>query len=598
MKTIIKYTSVLMLLTLLFAGCEKFLDTVSYTESNTSNFPASETDAKQLVTGIYSVLNQAAYEPSAHSFIANLTMSDECFGGGGQDDYEIQAYDHLLYFEPNAQLDFWTPYYAGIVRANLAIANLDKVQDEDMRNQLMGEAYFLRSYLLFDLTQQFGEVPLVKFVPNSVDEASEYPAPGTIQEIYGTIAAGLKEAIEIMPSQPWDQCISGLRHATKWDAEALLARVYLFYTGFYSDKNGENITTLPLIDLETGEIINSVIAKDEVVRGLEDCIANSGHKLASDYRLMWPYMNSATKKDYAYAQSVEGTWLTDDKNPEEMFSICFSNIAESSRNRNKFDQYLGVRKRSKYEVNAFPFSRGYGMAPVNPAVWEQWDKDEPGDIRKMASIWNVDVEQIGGPSNYSWGNDQQMEESGLWQKKYQAYGALVNGKFFYEFSSVAEYGGAGSDLGRGHSLQNVQILRFADVLLMHSELTDGKTIYNGKSGMNAVRARVGLPDKAYSVEAIRMERQHELAFEGIRWNDMRRYGKIYCIKALESQLGQPIRNNTVQLVMKDQNTGYKARYEATWGFRPFPQSEISLSNGVLKQNAGWTDASAQYTNWK
>jgi hypothetical protein len=50
--------------------------------------------------------------------------------------------------------------------------------------------------------------------------------------------------------------------------------------------------------------------------------------------------------------------------------------------------------------------------------------------------------------------------------------------------------------------------------------------------------------------------------------------------------------------MKDQNTGYKARYEATWGFRPFPQSEISLSNGVLTQNAGWTDASAQYTNWK
>ena len=586
-----------MLGSLLLAGCENFLDTVSYTESNTSNFPASETDAKQLVTGIYSVLNVAAYEPSAHSFIANMTMSDECFGGGGQDDYEIQAYDHLLYFEPNAQLDYWEPYYAGIVRANLAIANLDKVEDETLRNQLMGEAYFLRSFFLFDLSQQFGEIPLVSAVPNSVYEAAEYPAPGTTEEIYGTIAAGLKEAISIMPNQTWDKCVSGKRHATKWDAEALLARVYLFYTGFYSDKNGTSITTLPLVDLETGELTSNTIGKDEVVRGLEDCIANSGHKLVSDFRLMWPYMNSATKADYKYAQTVEGTWITDDVNPEEMFSICFSNIAESSRNRNKFDQYLGVRKRSKYEVNAFPFSRGYGMAPVNPNVWEQWDKDEPGDIRKMASIWSVNVEQE-DPSKYTWGNDQQMEETGLWQKKYQAYGAIVNGTFFYEFSSVPEYGGAGSDLGRGHSLQNVQIIRFADVLLMHSELTDGKVVYNGKSGMNAVRARVGLPDKAYSVDAIRMERQHELAFEGIRWNDMRRYGKAYCIKALESQLGQPIRNNTVQLVMKDQSTGYRARYEATWGFRPFPQSEISLSAGVLTQNAGWTDASAQYTNWK
>ena len=257
----IKYISVFVLAALLFSGCENFLDTVSYTESNTSNFPASEKDAQQLVTGIYSVLNQAAYEPSAHSFIANMTMADECFGGGGQDDYEIQAYDHLLYFEPNAQLDFWEPYYAGITRANLAIANLDKVEDETLRNQLMGEAYFLRSFFLFDLAQQFGDIPLVSAVPNSVEEAAEYPAPGTTEEIYGTIAAGLQKAISIMPNKTWDKCVSGKRHATKWDAEALLARVYLFYTGFYSDKNGSNITTLPLVDLETGEIINSTIGK-------------------------------------------------------------------------------------------------------------------------------------------------------------------------------------------------------------------------------------------------------------------------------------------------------------------------------------------------
>ena len=101
------------------------------------------------------------------------------------------------------------------------------------------------------------------------------------------------------------------------------------------------------------------------------------------------------------------------------------------------------------------------------------------------------------------------------------------------------------------------------------------------------------------MDALRKERQHELAFEGIRWGDMRRYGKAYCIAALQTQLGQPIKNNSKPTVMKDQGVGYKARYEATWGFRPFPQSEVSLSAGVLKQNEGWTDSStAQYTNWK
>jgi len=599
MKNNFKYISALVLATLAFASCEKFLDTVSYTESNTSNYPASAQDAMQLVTGIYAALNQASYEPSAHSFIANLTMSDECFGGGGQDDYEIQAYDHFLYFEPNAQLDFWTPYYAGITRANMAIANLDKVEDEELRNQLLGEAWFLRSYFLYDLTLQFGEIPLVATVPNSVSEAAVYPAPGTIEEIYGNIAAGLKKAIEIMPNQKWNQCVSGLRHATKWDAEALLARVYLFYTGFYSDKNGENINTLPLVDTETFEVVNETIGKDYVVSKLEDCIANSGHSLVSDFRLMWPYTNIATKPQYAYAKDIPGNWFTDDVNPEEMFSICYSNVAESSRNRNKFDQYLGVRKRSNYGVNAFPFSRGYGMATVNPYVWNQWEIEEPGDIRKAASIYSVN-EEMTDPSKYSWGNDNQMEESGFWQKKYQAWGFMQGSTFYYEFSSIPEYGGGGSDLGRGHSPQNVQIIRFADVLLMHSELTDGKTIYNGKSGMNAVRARVGLADKAYSVDALRMERKHELAFEGIRYNDMRRYGKAYCLAALKTQLGQPIRNAGGDwITMKDQGAGYEARYNATWGFRPFPASEVLLSAGVLKQNDGWTDAgTAQYTNWK
>ena len=87
---------------------------------------------------------------------------------------------------------------------------------------------------------------------------------------------------------------------------------------------------------------------------------------------------------------------------------------------------------------------------------------------------------------------------------------------------------------------------------------------------------------------------------GIRYNDMRRYGKAYCLAALKTQLGQPIRNaGGAWITMKDQGAGYEARYNATWGFRPFPASEVLLSAGVLKQNDGWTDAgTAQYTNWK
>ncbi len=116
--------------------------------------------------------------------------------------------------------------------------------------------------------------------------------------------------------------------------------------------------------------------------------------------------------------------------------------------------------------------------------------------------------------------------------------------------------------------------------------------------MNAVRKRANLPAVTYSVDALRQERRHELAFEAIRWGDMRRYGKAYCIAALESQLGQAIYNNGVATTMKDQGAGYRARYEATYGFRPYPQKEISLSNGVLTQKSGWDACSALFTSWK
>lgn len=571
-------------------GCENFLDTESYTERNTGNFPGSETDAIQLVTGIYAALNGAIYEPMASYWMAAMFSSDECFGGGGADDYDCQATDHFLYSDPNCHTDYWNEYYAGITRANMAIANLDKVENEVLRNQLMGEAYFLRSYFLFELAQCFGEIPLTSKVPEKVSDASEYPEQASIEKVYGTIAAGLKKAIEIMPSYKWNQCISGLRHATKWDAEGILARVYLFYTGFYSDKTGKAITALPLVDLESGEIINETLGKEFVISSLEDCIEKSGHSLVPDFRLQWPYMNSETKKDYNYAKGIEGTWYTDDVNPEEMFSVCCTNLAESSRFCNKFDQYLGVRKRSNYEKNAFPLSRGYGWAPVNPEMWNTWDSEEPGDIRKEASIYNIWTEC--GEDVYTWGNDSQLEETGFWQKKYQTWGCLVNGEFFLEFSSMPSYGGTGVDLQRGHAPQNLQLLRFADVLLMHSELT--KTA----DGMNRVRARVNLGPKAYSEEAIRMERKHELCFEGLRWMDIRRYGKAYAIEALKTQLNQDIKNLAVDNKMKDQGAGYEARYNATYGFRPFPQSEVKLSNGALKQNAGWEGQDAQYAGWK
>ena len=593
-KTIIRFFALASALAALCA-CEKFLDTVSYTDRNTDNFPASEEDALQLVTGIYSTLNLDMHENTGVSYIMQANIcSDDQYGGGGMDDAEAQAWDHLMYNDIDAQGDFWTACYSGIGRANMAIANLDKVDDEEIRNQLLGEAYILRAWFYFELTQMCEQVPLVTTVPASVAETETYPAVASVEEIYGLIAADLKKAIEIMPATPYGSVLTGRGHVNKWVAEGLLARVYLFYTGFYSDKNGTAVTTLPLMNLETFELSSETVSKDYVVKALKDCIENSGYSLVPDYRCLWTYSNKETKKDYPFMAGCEESWYPDNYNPEQMFHIS---CGKADGHYNRFNMYCGLRTfdSGDYEC-VFPMTRGYGFATVNPDLWNSWDAN---DIRRMGSIWNVWEEAVDF-DGYQFGAESQMEESGMWQKKSQAIACYINDKWFFEFTSSSLYYGNGSkDLGRKKCTTDFTLLRFADVLLMHAELTNGEKVYNGMDGMNAVRVRAGLPQVAYSVDALRQERRHELAFEAIRWGDMRRYGKAYCIAALESQLNQKIWNNGKETVMKDQGPGYRARYEATYGFRPYPQTEVSLSNGVLKQRAGWDNpAQAQFTSWK
>lgn len=135
--------------------------------------------------------------------------------------------------------------------------------------------------------------------------------------------------------------------------------------------------------------------------------------------------------------------------------------------------------------------------------------------------------------------------------------------------------------------EDLYVIRFADVLLMQSELT------GTADGMNKVRARAGLPAISYSLEALQNERRHELAFEGQRYQDLRRWH--IAETALSEQNNTPMQNLGVDVVMRDGH--YKERYAATQGFWSIPQTQIQLSNGVLTQNEGWNTPDARYTTW-
>ena len=194
---------------------------------------------------------------------------------------------------------------------------------------------------------------------------------------------------------------------------------------------------------------------------------------------------------------------------------------------------------------------------------------------------------IFGPSeNYTYGADSQMEETGLWQKKYIAITAYDDGKFIPSYAILAD--AAPAELQLAHT-QDLVLIRFADVLLMHAELSENA------NNLNRVRARAGLPAVSYSLQAIKNERRWELAFEGLRYFDLMRWQDA--ADALASQEGVAIKNKGIDTRMKAFGGGYRTRFEATGGFWPIPQSQIDLSEGILEQNPGWGDAAHEYPGW-
>lgn len=562
---------------LLLMSCEDFLDTTNYTKKDTSNFPETLDDAEMLLTGIYSNLNYANAAPaSSYFYIAHLA-SDDVLGGGGENDKDSQAKDMLMNYGEDMLTYFWEARYKGIFRANMAIETLDNCEgweSDDQKNQFKGEAYFLRAFYYFEMASLFGQVPLVVTTsPVNLPKASP-------EEEYAQMASDLKNAIELMYDKPYTSVESG--HATKWAAEALMARVFLFYTGYYGESE------LPLLG-EDGTI-SGTVTKSEVVAWLEDCIKNSGHELVSDFRNLWSYTNSYTVEDYDYTKGQDLEWVENsgNVNPEVLFSIKYSNLASWSTTigySNQYCLYFGLRGGQTLS-NTFPYGQGWGMGPVNPQLWKDWKAAEPNDMRREASIIDIPEEL----PDYTYGGwTDFIQETDYWQKKNVPVTAYdeTNSKYVDSYS-VLMYGT--TDNMQLDNTQDLVLIRLADVYLMHSELTETNTY------MNKVRERAGLDDVSYSLTALQNERRWELAFEGLRWNDIRRWG--IAGEMLDEQIGQPIYTKGVADVNEAYGGGYSARYNETGGFFPIPDSEISLSEGVLVQNAGWNTSTSEYSGWK
>lgn len=546
------------LMAALFSGCSDFLDTESKVKKNTDNFPANESDMYSLLIGAYS--NQIALrqpETSRDFFVVSEIRSDDRLGGGESQDRYTAAINEFLKTDDEMFTPAWNNYYKGIYRANFLLESMDKISwtSEETRKKIEGQAYYIRAYYYFELCRLFERVPL------RLQTASENLPQATPDELYGQIASDLKKAIDLLPSQKYqDIPKSELGLATKWAAEALMGRVFLFYTGFYGKAE---------IALSTGDNIT----KDQVVKWLVDCIDSSGHGLISEYRNLWPY---AYCKYYGYVKNHDLNWIGEKGDNYEAVYVrkysALGNGGVSQSYDNNVCMFLSHGKQDQV-----PFGRGNGMGTVNPKLWNDWPDE---DMRKKGTIYYAyDLEEIEGVSGYKT-SPASIQETGFWSKKYTPINVYKNGEVTPNNPknmvnmSVDLYGRTAS--WQQDNSTDIMIIRFSDVLLMAAELGAPRA----QEYFDRVRKRVGLPSLPVSLENIKQERRWEFACEGIRYWDLMRWGDLERI--METNM------KDIPVTKLGTKTTLTVKYRPeTKGFQPIPESEILLSDGKLEQNPGW-----------
>ena len=585
-------------MTFSLVSCESFLDSENYWSKDSSNFPVNETDADQMISGIYNNLNIViGNSPLFAHHMWSEAASDNCLGGGGANDMAAQAMDLMMNFGSSMYNGFYTARYKGIARANAAIEalpNLSAYMSADKVNQYMGEAFFLRAWYYYELASMFGNIPC------PVTTTADPTLPQISGEaLWGQIIEDCKIAADIMPAKKG----TGDGHVDKYAAEALLGRAYLFASGFY----GLSSIALPAYENEAiGVSIaeGSTISKEEVGKYISDCVSNSGYQLVDDPHNLWAYTNRCSVEDEKSPWKGKGyKWAEDDGavNPEAMFVVKFNTQPSWGTTigySNQTALYWGVRGQSLDNGECFPFGTGWGMCPVNPSLVDDWKAAEPGDKRLDASIISVDKW-----SSYKFGGDSNIQESGYYQTKIMPVLAWSeeNGKYMKSFTNVMfpglSWSEGNEDNFQLNSVNDMIVIRFAEVLLMDAELN------GSQASFDKVRARAGLGSKPVSEENIRNERRWELAFEGVRFNDLRRYGESYAVTALDKQQGVHCYNSGVEGTndAAKYNGGYGKRYNETKGFVRIPEAQISLSAGAgaeytFTQNDGW-GAGTDFAGW-
>ncbi|MEO6133768.1 MAG: RagB/SusD family nutrient uptake outer membrane protein [Ginsengibacter sp.] len=205
-----------------FASCKKALTEKMYSAISPSNFYKTATDAEAALNGVFAVLPVDGYYMRTVFMISDL--SADIFQPNNANSPRIQLW-RGEYTPQNSLLSvWWRKSYLLIKNANDVITNVPNIEmDMVQKNNILGNAYFLRAMAHFDLVRCFGDVPLVA---GKNGENELFPKRVSADSVYSKIIEDLKLAeTNCLHADQIPETKIG--RVSSEAATAMLARVYL-----------------------------------------------------------------------------------------------------------------------------------------------------------------------------------------------------------------------------------------------------------------------------------------------------------------------------------------------------------------------------------
>ncbi len=572
-------------------GCKEFLtDAAAPQGTLDSQTLANRNGVEGTLIAAYRTLDfttgvGGAWGSAASNWIWGSVPSDDAYKGSEASDQPaidpIEQYQWSASGVEGELNDKWRAAYEGIVRSNATINLLKEVSASKPgefsaaeAKLIEGEALFLRAHYHFEAWRMWGNIPYYRETDTDFRKANL-----TKVEVGNEILKDLDAAIAQLPVAPRN---GNVGRATQWAAKAYKGRVQM-----YAGQFPAALTTLR--EVRASGIYALEPSFDRVWTGFSEFENGKETILA--------YQASANDGEPSGNNANYGARLTFPHSGSP-FGCC--GFHQPSQNLVNF-----------YATNA---ATGLPLSLTNP----NWNASN-ANLTASATTpvdprldWTVGRD---GVPYKDWG-----PHGSDWIRSPTYGGPYSNKKNMHEKSS-----GAQSTVGWVNTQLNsvnVHIFRYADMLLLLAEAeVEAGSLENARAIVNEIRARAGVrvqgkgtdrasiavpindpsitwatyrigpyatpfADQATARTAVRNERRLELAMEGQRFFDLRRWGIAEQVlnAYINGVAGGAEKSRRLQL-------GNAALFSARHVVFPIPAIQIELSKGGagggLKQNAGW-----------